>query len=595
MNFPIELDYARDDLLTEFAKQTLNERYLIQGEKSPQEAFARAACAFASDDAHAQRIYDYASKRWFMFSTPILSNGGSSRGLPISCFLNYVADSRAGLVDHWQENVWLSTNGGGIGGYWGQVRSDGTDTSSGSRSTGSVPFMKVVDSQMLACSQGRTRRGSYAAYQNISHPEVEEFITMRKPTGGDVNRKCLNLHHGINITDDFMQLLEKCITNPEEDDTWELIDPHSSKVVGAVSAKDLWQAIIETRTQTGEPYLHFIDASNRALPEEQRKLGLRVNQSNLCSEITLPTNEERTAICCLSSLNLETYDEWKDSPIVEDLIEFLDNVITKFVEEVGIRGDKAEHQGLQRAAFSAVRERSLGLGAMGFHNYLQKKNVPMESAVASGINQSIFSLIKDRAVAASKALAEIRGEAPDMKGSGMRNAHLLAVAPNASSSIICGTSPSIEPIRANIYTHKTLNGSFLVKNKFLEDKLESLGENKESVWTSILSNGGSVSHLEFLDDYTKQVFRTAIEVDQRALVDHAATRQKYICQAQSLNLFFSADEEIPHLHEVHFSAWKKGLKTLYYCRSEAIHRVENVSLKVERKKIEDDDCFFCQG
>jgi ribonucleoside-diphosphate reductase alpha chain len=595
MKFPIALDYDRDALLTDFAKQTLNERYLIKGEKSPQDAFARAACAFATDKDHAQRMYDYASKRWFMFSTPILSNGGSTRGLPISCFLNYVEDSRAGLVDHWQENVWLSTNGGGIGGYWGEIRSDGTDTSSGSRSTGSVPFMKVVDSQMLACSQGRTRRGSYAAYQNISHPEVEEFITMRKPTGGDSNRKCLNLHHGLNVTDDFMELIERCLKNPDEDDSWPLVDPHSGKVVSHVSAKKLWQAIIETRTQTGEPYLHFIDASNRALPEEQKALGLRVNQSNLCSEITLPTSVDRTAICCLSSLNLETYDEWKDTTIVADLVEFLDNVISCFIEEVNGRQDKAEHTGLQRAAFSAGRERSLGLGAMGFHNYLQKMNIPIESAIASGINQTIFSDIKGKALEATLALAKSRGEAPDMAGSGRRNAHLLAIAPNASSSIICGTSPSIEPIRANIYTHKTLNGSFLVKNKFLEKKLEELGHNTDEVWSSILSNGGSVCHLEVLDDYTKQVFRTAIEVDQRALIDHAATRQEHICQAQSLNLFFRADEEIPYLHEVHFSAWKKGLKTLYYCRSEAIHRVENVSLKVERRKIEDDDCFFCQG
>lgn len=599
----IKIDLSRDDLLPKFSKDTLINRYLTDEETSPQHAFARAAVAFGSNLQHAQRIYDYASQRWFMFATPLLSNGGTTRGLPISCFLSYVDDSRAGLSEHWDENVWLATNGGGIGGYWGDVRSDGVDTSNGSRSTGSIPFMKVVDSQMLACSQGRTRRGSYAAYQNISHPEIEEFIYMRKPTGGDANRKCLNLHHGINVTDDFMELIEKCTKDPNQDDSWDLVDPASGKVVKTVSARKLWQAILETRVQTGEPYIHFIDTTNKLLPQEQKDKGLKVIQSNLCSEITLPTNEDRTAVCCLSSVNLEMFDLWKNHPtFIQDLVEMLDNCLTKFIHLGSGYGDKefapkTAQVGLKKAVFSAEQERSIGLGAMGFHAFLQKSNVPFESAVAEGINRQIFSTIKDKAMEASKKLAEARGEPADIRGSGRRNAHLLAIAPNASSSIICNTSPSIEPYRANYFTHKTLNGSYGVRNPYLENLLDKLGKNTDEVWSEIIANGGSVASLDFLDEYEKSVFATALEINQKWLVHHASVRQQWICQAQSLNLFFTADTSIKHLHKIHFDAWKKGVKTLYYCRSQAISRVENISTKVERVKIdeEEDECLSCQG
>ena len=589
----MQLNYGRDKYLSEFSIKTLEDRYLVGGEKSPQQAFARAAETFSDNKAHAQRLYDYASKLWFMFSTPILSNGGTNRGLPISCFLNYVDDSREGITDHYTENAFLSSVGGGVGGCWSGVRSVGSKTSNGSESTGVIPFMKVVDAEMLAFSQGVTRRGSYAAYLDISHPEVEEFLDVRKPTGGDINRKSTNLHHGVVISDDFMTVIENATKIEGYDDSWDLIDPNSGKVIKTVSAKTLWVKLIQNRVETGEPYIMFGDTVDEGVPEFQKELGLKVHQSNLCSEITLPTDKDRTAVCCLSSVNLEEYDEWKhDDQFIPDLIRMLDNVLENFITN-------APDQ-LSRAKYSAMRERSLGLGAMGFHAYLQRHNTPFESAMASGRNRMMFQRIKSEAERATRQLAEERGPCPDGKDYGVRNAHLLAVAPNASSSIICGnTSPSIEPYRANAFTQKTKTGSSLLKNEYLENILQDLGEDTDEVWKSIVTNNGSVQHLDFLDDWTKDVFKTAVELDQRWIIEMAADRQEYICQSQSLNIFFPADVSKQELHAVHMMAWKRGVKTLYYLRSEAIKRAEKVSDEVLRQRIfesiDDDGCLACEG
>ena len=582
------INYDRDELLTDFGKTTLKDRYLLPEETSPQDGFIRAAKAFSDNDEMAERIYNYASKLWFMYSTPILSNGGTNRGMPISCFLNYVGDSREGLTGHYTENAWLASIGGGIGGYWGHVRSDGVSTSGGSQSSGSIPFLHVVDSEILAFSQGKTRRGSYAAYMDMSHPEIIEFLEMRKPSGGDIHRKCLNLHHAINISDEFMQLIEKCIAEPTYDDSWNLIDPHTKKVIRTVSARELWQKLLETRVATGEPYVSFIDTINNALPETQKKLGLRVHHSNLCTEITLPTNENRTAVCCLSSVNLEKYEEWKNEPLfIPDLVRFLDNALTYFIEHAP--------ESVFRAKFSAASERSIGLGAMGFHAYLQSKSIPFESALAKAINLKIFRKLKEQAVEESERLAIKRGEAPDMEGTGRRNAHLLAIAPNATSSIICGTtSPSIEPYRANAYVQKTMSGSFLVKNKYLEKLLEKKGMNTDAVWQSIVAQRGSVLHLDELSDYEKDTFKTSIEINQQWVIEHAADRQQYVCQGQSINVFVPADVNIKELHDIHMLAWKRKIKTLYYCRSEAIKRAELVSKKVERTIIPEADCLACE-
>ena len=583
------MDYSRDELLTSFGKTTLHDRYLLPTESSPQDAFMRAAKAFSDNDEMAERIYNYSSKLWFMYATPILTNGGTERGLPISCFLNYVPDSREGLTGHYTENAWLASVGGGVGGYWGHIRSDGTGTSNGSQSSGSIPFLHVVDSEMLAFSQGKTRRGSYAAYMDVSHPEIIEFLDMRKPSGGDVHRKCLNLHHGINISNDFMELIDNCIKEATYDDSWNLIDPHTNKVVKTVSARELWQRILENRVATGEPYIMFSDTVNDGLPQAQKELGLKVHHSNLCTEITLPTDDDRTAVCCLSSVNLEKYDEWKTCKMfIPDLIHFLDNVLQHFIDNAP--------DTLYKAKFSAVNERSLGLGAMGFHSYLQSKGIPFESALAKSKNLQMFKHIKDQAVQESKRLAIKKGEAPDMAGTGMRNAHLLAIAPNASSSIICGTtSPSIEPYRANAYVQKTMSGSFLVKNKHLEKLLESKGMNDEKTWKKILANRGSVLELKGLSDYEKDTFKTAIEINQQWVIEHAADRQEFICQGQSVNVFVPADVHIRELHDIHMLAWKRKLKTLYYCRSEAIKRAELVSQKIERTIIPDGECLACEG
>jgi ribonucleoside-diphosphate reductase alpha chain len=589
----VKIDFSKDKLLDDFAHATLKDRYLVGDESSPQEAFARAAMAFADDDDHAQRLYDYVSNLWFMFATPVLSNGGTRRGLPISCFLNYVDDSREGITDHFTENAFLSSFGGGIGGSWSDVRSMGTKTSKGSESTGVIPFVKVVDAEMLAFSQGVTRRGSYAGYLHISHPEVEEFLDVRKPTGGDVNRKCTNLHHAVVVPDAFMELIHMATKHSDYDDSWNLIDPHSGEIRKTVSARALWVKILQNRIETGEPYIMFEDAVQNALPDFQKKKGLKVNHSNLCSEITLATNEERTAVCCLSSVNLEYYDEWKNVPsFIPDLVRMLDNVLQYFI-------DNAPQQ-LEKAKFSAYRERSIGLGAMGFHAYLQKNSIPFESAMANSTNVEMFNWIKSNAEQETRKLAIERGACPDDDTASVRNAHLLAIAPNASSSIICGnTSPSIEPYRANAYTQKTKSGSNLVKNKFLDriirEKTTSEEEYTEA-WRSIVANKGSVQHLDILDDWDKDVFKTAVEINQSWIVEHASIRQDYICQSQSVNLFFPPDVNKADLHNVHMLAWAKNLKTLYYLRSEAISRADNVTSQAKREIIfEQSDCLSCEG
>ena len=586
----VKIDYSKDKMLTEFSKKTLQDRYLVGDEKSPQEAFARAAEAFADDEDHAQRIYDYASNLWFMFATPVLSNGGTKRGLPISCFLNYVDDSREGITGHYTENAYLSSMGGGIGGGWSDVRAQGTKTSKGSESTGVIPFMKVVDAEMLAFSQGVTRRGSYASYLHMSHPEIEEFLDVRKPTGGDVNRKCINLHHGVVIPDRFMEIIHRASHEQNFNDDWELIDPHSGEVKKVVSARTLWVKLLQNRMETGEPYLMFEDAVQADLPDFQKRKGLKVNHSNLCSEITLATNEERTAVCCLSSVNLEYYDDWKKHPaFIPDLVRFLDNVLTFFIANAPTE--------LERARYSAERERSIGLGAMGFHAYLQKNLIPFEGAMATAANLEMFKHIKTQAQKETERLAVEKGACPDDDSCSVRNAHLLAVAPNASSSIICGnTSPSIEPYRANAYTQKTKSGSYLMKNKFLEEVLDKYGQNIDSTWTSIITNKGSCQHLEFLSDEEREVFKTAVEINQAWVVEHASMRQDYICQSQSVNLFFPPDVNKADLHNIHMLAWAKNMKTLYYLRSEAISRADNVSNKVKREIIfEQADCLNCEG
>ena len=593
MTFKINIDYRRDNYLSEFSKKTLYDRYLVDGETSPQDAFARAAKAFASNEAHAQRLYDYASKLWFMFSTPILSNGGTKRGLPISCFLNYVEDSRGGITNHYTENAFLSSVGGGIGGCWNDVRPVGSKTSAGSESTGVIPFLKVVDAEMLAFSQGVTRRGSYAAYLDMAHPEIEEFLDIRKPTGGDVNRKSTNLHHGVIVSDKFMQIIENATLTKDFDDAWELVDPHTGKVTKSISAKALWVKLIQNRVETGEPYIMFGDAVNKGIPEYQKEKGLKIHHSNLCSEITLVTDKDRTAVCCLSSVNLEEFDEWQHcADFIPDLVEMLDNVLTSFINTAPPE--------LARAVYSAAQERSIGLGAMGFHAYLQRRHIPFESVLAKSANNRVFKHIKGQAVVTSERLAKERGSCPDAGARLVRNAHLMAVAPNATSSIICGnTSPSIEPYRANAYTQKTKSGSSLQKNEYLEDILREMGEDTPEVWRSIVTNEGSIQHLEFLDDYTKDVFKTAVEIDQRWIIDMAGDRQKYICQSQSLNIFFPSNVSKQELHAIHMMAWKKGVKTLYYLRSEAYRRAENISDSVLRQmvvqSIDENSCPSCEG
>ena len=564
----VQIDRSRDANLTKFGIETLYDRYLLP-EEGPQDLFARVAMYYGDDSAHAQRIYDYISKLWFMPATPVLSNGGTNRGLPISCFLNETQDSLEDIVSLWNENVWLASLGGGIGSYWGNIRSIGEKVGRNGKTSGIIPFIRVMDSLTLAISQGSLRRGSAAIYLPIWHPEIEEFIELRRPTGGDPNRKALNLHHGVLVNNAFMMAVEN-------DEEWALKSPKDNVVVAKVKARDLWIRLLTARIETGEPYIVYIDHVNDKIPDHHKMAGLNVKMSNLCSEITLPTGRDhlgndRTAVCCLSSLNLETYDQWQDHPqMIEDVMRFLDNVLSDFIEKAP--------DSMKRAKYAAMRERSVGLGVMGFHSFLQSKMIPMEGVMAKVWNRRMFQHIKRSVDEASVKLAHERGACPDAADYGImeRFSNKMAIAPTASISIICGgASPGIEPNAANAYTHKTLSGSFAVKNAYLEKLLEAKGMNTEDVWSSIFTNEGSVQYLDFLSQEEKDVFKTAFEIDQRWLIEHAADRTPFVCQAQSLNVFLPANVNKTDLHRIHWDAWKKGVKSLYYCRSKSIQRAES--------------------
>ena len=589
----IKIDLERDKLFDELGIKRLKESYMREDEESPQHRFAFVSKSFGSNPEHAQRLYEYSSRHWLSYSTPILSFGRSKRGMPISCFLNYIEDTAEGLVDNLSETNWLSMLGGGVGIGFGIRSAD-------DKSTGVMPHLKIYDASSLAYRQGRTRRGSYAAYLDISHPDIIAFLEMRKPTG-DPNVRCLNLHHGINITDDFMSIIENCMLDSNANDDWELKDPHTGEIREIVSARHLWQMILELRMHTGEPYIHYIDTSNKHLPQWLKDKGLKIHQSNLCSEIVLPTDEERTAVCCLSSLNLETYDEWKNEPLfLRDVAEMLDNVLQYFIDNAP--------DSISRAKYSASRERSIGVGALGFHAYLQRNGIAFEGVMAKVTNNRIFKPIREGLNAANLQLGTERGEAPDATGTGLRFSHLMAIAPNASSSIIMGnTSPSVEPYRANAYRQDTLSGAYLNKNRWLDAIIKKKVPDEQEyndIWSSIIANDGSVQHLDILDENEKAVFKTSMEIDQRWVIDLAADRQQYIDQAQSLNLFFRPDANIKYIHAIHFMAWKKGLKSLYYCRSEKIGKADKVSKRIERQVIKEldmtqiaqgNDCIACEG
>ena len=587
----IRLQLNRDQLFTKSGMSRLKESYMREDEITPQQRFALVSKTFGSNIKHAQRLYDYSSKHWLSYSTPILSFGRNARGLPISCFLPYLPDTSAGLVNTLSEVNWLSMMGGGIGIGLGIRATD-------KKSTGVLAHLKTYDACSLAYRQGTTRRGSYATYLDISHPDIIQFLEMRKPTG-DPNIRCLNMHHGINITDKFMNKIEQCVNHCSVDDSWELIDPASNEVREIISAKYLWEQILQIRMLTGEPYLHFIDTSNRFMPQFQKDLGLSIKQSNLCSEIILPTNEERTAVCCLSSVNLEKYDEWKDNKIfLLDIAEMLDNVLTYFIDN--------SPDTIRRAKYSASCERSIGIGSLGLHSYFQLNNIAFGSRLSKKINKQIFRNIKKQLDIANFSLGERRGEAPDASGTGRRFSHTMAVAPNASTAIIMGnTSPSVEPFRANIYRHDTISGVMFTKNKYLDAILKQKCEQNSSLdydklCSSIISNGGSVQHLtDILSDQQREVFKTALEISQQDIIDLAADRQQFIDQGQSINLFFPPDVNIKQLHDVHFNAWKRGLKTLYYCRSEKIGKADMISKSVERHIIQQtpelEECLACSG
>ena len=591
----IKIDRSKDAKLTDFGKATLSDRYLGQNE-SYQDLFARVASIYSDNNLHAQRIYNYISNLWFMPATPILSNGGTERGLPISCFLNEAGDSLGGILDLWSENVWLAAKGGGIGSYWGNLRSIGEKIGRVGKTSGIIPFIKVMDSLTMAISQGSLRRGSAACYLPIDHPEIEEFIEMRRPTGGDPNRKALNLHHGVLVTDAFMRAVE---TNSE----WALKSPKDGIVQTTIPARNLWIRLLTARVETGEPYIIFIDTVNRLIPQHHKLAGLNVKTSNLCSEITLPTGldkegNDRTAVCCLSSLNLETFEEWKEDPnFIEDVMRFLDNVLSDFINRAP--------DSFKDAKYAATRERSVGLGVMGFHSFLQKKSIPIESVMSKVWNNKIFKHIQTNVDLSSKKLAEERGSCPDAEEYGFKErfSNKTAIAPTASISIICGgASPGIEPVAANSYTHKTLSGSYNVRNRYLKKILEKHGKDNAETWSSITTNLGSVVHLDFLTDHEKKVFKTAFELDQKWIIELGADRTSYISQAQSINIFLPADVHKKELHQIHFQAWKKGLKSLYYCRSKSIQRAENVnnglSTAVLKNKEKEDnnyeECLSCQ-
>ena len=589
----LQLDYSRDALFDELGMIRLRESYMRADEKSPQERLAFVAQAFASNEEHAQRIYEYASKHWLSFSTPVLSFGRTKKGLPVSCFLSYMEDSAEGLVRTLSEVNWLSMLGGGVGIHLAIRSAD-------EKSVGVMPHLKVYDAACLAYRQGTTRRGSYAAFLPVDHPDIIQFIEMRKPTG-DQNMRTLNLHHGINISDAFMRKIEESMLDGNADDSWPLIDPHTGEVVEVASARDIWQRILELRMQTGEPYLVFTDTANRVLPDWLKQQGLKINGSNLCTEIFLPTNADRTAVCCLSSVNLEYFDDWKDDEhFINDVMEFLDNVLQYFIDHAP--------DSIARAKRSAERERSVGLGALGLHAYFQRKGIPFDSAMAKVNNRRMFAHIHEKCAQADARLCAERGACPDAKAAGVarRFSHWMAVAPNASSSLIVGnTSPSIEPRRANVYRQDTISGAHIVKNRYLVQALEELDMNTDDVWADIIAHDGSVQHIEAIPQEVREVFKTAQELDQRWLIDLAADRQVYIDQGQSLNLFFPADVSIAYLHACHFMAWKKGLKSLYYCRSDKLRKADRVGVAIERRRIEEDinmrevledsTCLACEG
>jgi len=598
----IKIDRSRDSNLTDFGRATLDDRYLGQNE-SYQDLFARVASTYSDNNLHAQRLYNYISNLWFMPATPVLSNGGTERGLPISCFLNEASDSLKGITDLWAENVWLAARGGGIGSYWGNLRSIGEKIGKVGKTSGIIPFIKVMDSLTLAISQGSLRRGSAACYLPIDHPEIEEFIEMRRPTGGDINRRSLNLHHGVLVSDDFMRAVET-------DGQWALRSPNDGTVQSTIPARNLWIRLLTARVETGEPYVVYIDTVNRQIPQHHKLAGLKVKTSNLCSEITLPTGidndgKERTAVCCLSSLNLDTYDDWKDNEqFVEDIMRFLDNVMTDFI-------NKAPEE-FANAKYSAMRERSVGLGVMGLHSYFQQKGIPFGSVMSKVWNKKVFKNIQEKVDAASVTLAEERGACPDAAEYGIKErfSNKTAIAPTASISIICGgTSAGVEPISGNSYTHKTLSGSFNVRNKYLKKVLDKYEKNNEEIWSSITTNQGSVSHLKFLTEAEKETFKTAFEIDQRWIIELGADRTPHISQAQSINVFVPADIHKKELHDIHFQAWKKGLKSLYYCRSKSIQRAEDVTAgsstdvtknvykkdsEPEKKDNNYEECLSCQ-
>ncbi len=591
----IRIDRTKDSKLTDFGKATLSDRYLGQNE-SYQDLFARVASIYADDNLHAQRLYNYISNLWFMPATPILSNGGNERGLPISCFLNEAGDSLSSILDLWNENVWLAAKGGGIGSYWGNLRSIGEKIGRVGKTSGIIPFIKVMDSLTMAISQGSLRRGSAACYLPIDHPEIEEFIEMRRPTGGDPNRKALNLHHGVLVSDAFMRAVE---TNSE----WALKSPKDEIIQSTLSARNLWIRLLMARVETGEPYIIFVDTVNRQIPQHHKLAGLNVKTSNLCSEITLPTGidkdgNDRTAVCCLSSLNLETYEEWKDQPnFIEDVMRFLDNVLTDFITRAP--------DSFKDAKYSATRERSVGLGVMGFHSFLQKNSIPLESVMSKVWNSKIFEHIQIKVDQASKKLAKERGACPDAEEYGFKErfSNKTAIAPTASISIISGgASPGVEPVAANSYTHKTLSGSYNVRNRYLKKVLEKYRKNDDETWSTITTNQGSVEHLDFLTRNEKDVFKTAFEIDQKWIVELGADRTPFVSQSQSINIFLPADVHKKELHQVHFQAWKKGLKSLYYCRSKSIQRAENINkglstgaaITKTKEDQDNEECLSCQ-
>lgn len=558
----VQVDYSRDSLLDAISIARLKDSYMTKDEVSPQDRYKFVSEKFSSNPAHAQRLYDYASKHWFGYSTPILSFGRNKDGLPISCFLTAVQDTKAGLVDALSETNWLSMLGGGVGVYFNTRGAD-------EKSVGVIPHMKVYDDSCLAFKQGSTRRGSYAMYLDISHPDILEFLEMRKETG-DPRRKCLNLHHGVNIPDSFMKIIEKCMLDPEADDSWELKDPASGKVHETVSAKDLWVRLLELRAGQGrgEPYLHFIDNVNNALSPELKKVGYKVTQSNLCNEVELMTDENNTAVCCLSSINLEYWDEYKDNyQFFLDLLEMLDNTIQYFI-------DHAPEQ-IGKAKYSAIRERSVGLGVMGYHSYLQKKMIPFESVLAKSLNISIFSQFATMRMKANLELGALRGEPELLKGSGMRFAHTCALAPTASNALICGNvSPSIEPWHANAFRQDTLSGTFIQKNKHLDTIIKEITKGDvaayDSLWHSVVQNDGSIQEIDEFDEDTKEVFKTAAEIDQMWMVEQLCDRQHFVDQGQSFNIFIRPDISIKRLHAIHFTTWKRGGKGMYYVRSEKL-------------------------